>query len=186
MHYPELFLSFFKIGLFTFGGGYAMIPLIGSEVEKHGWMQPSDLVDFVAVSESTPGAFAVNVSTYVGERVAGLPGAFFATLGVVLPSFVVILVIAKFFVKYRGGKIVSGFMSGLNPAVVGLIGAAAVSVGRTVFFPNGLCAAALSSPFLLTLAIFALSLFLILKGRSPILVIVISAAIGLAAGFAPF
>ena len=86
MLYLELFLTFFKIGLFTIGGGYAMLPLIQADVQAKGWMTAEELVNFIAVSESTPGPFAVNVSTYVGAELAGLPGAFCATLGVVLPS----------------------------------------------------------------------------------------------------
>ena len=82
----ELFVTFFKIGLFTIGGGYAMLPLIQEEVQSNGWMTAQELVNFIAVSESTPGPFAVNVSTYVGAELAGLPGALCATLGVVLPS----------------------------------------------------------------------------------------------------
>ena len=81
MIYLELFWTFFKIGAFTFGGGYAMLPLIQAEVESHGWMASADLVNFVAVSESTPGPFAVNISTYVGTELAGIPGGIFATLG---------------------------------------------------------------------------------------------------------
>ena len=81
MIYLDLFWTFFKIGAFTFGGGYAMIPLIQSEVTSHGWMTAEEVVNFVAVSESTPGPFAVNASTYVGAQTAGLPGAFCATLG---------------------------------------------------------------------------------------------------------
>ena len=91
MIYLELFWTFLKIGAFTFGGGYAMIPLIQAEVGAHGWMSAEEVVNFVAVSESTPGPFAVNASTYVGMQTAGFAGAFCATLGVVLPSFIIIL-----------------------------------------------------------------------------------------------
>ena len=89
MIYLELFLTFLKIGAFTFGGGYAMLPLIQSEVASHSWLNQEELVNFIAVSESTPGPFAVNISTYVGTTVGGLPGSFCATLGVVFPSFVI-------------------------------------------------------------------------------------------------
>ena len=89
----ELFLTFLKIGAFTFGGGYAMIPIIQSEVLSRNWLSPSALVDFLAVSEGTPGPFSVNVATYVGERTAAIPGAIMATLGLALPSFVIILII---------------------------------------------------------------------------------------------
>ena len=120
MIYLELFWTFFKIGAFTFGGGYAMLPLIQAEVESHGWMASADLVNFVAVSESTPGPFAVNISTYVGTELAGIPGGIFATLGVVLPSFLIILLVARCFEAFRNSRIVSGCMAGLKPAVIGL------------------------------------------------------------------
>ena len=87
MIYLTLFLTFLKVGAFTFGGGYAMLPLIQDEVASHGWMEMEQLVNFIAVSESTPGPFAVNISTYIGSQLGGLFGAFCATLGVVTPSF---------------------------------------------------------------------------------------------------
>ena len=145
MLYLELFLTFFKIGLFTIGGGYAMLPLIQADVQAKGWMTAEELVNFIAVSESTPGPFAVNVSTYVGAELAGLPGAFCATLGVVLPSFLIILLVARFYAAFRSSAIVSGAMGGLRPAVIGMIGAAVVSVGQTVFLPEGLAAVTLRS-----------------------------------------
>ena len=101
MIYLLLFFTFLKIGAFTFGGGYAMLPLVQGEVASHGWMTAEELVNFIAVSESTPGPFAVNVSTYVGAETGGLPGAFCATLGVVLPSFVIILIVAKCFERFQ-------------------------------------------------------------------------------------
>lgn len=118
----ELFLTFFKIGLFTFGGGYAMLPLIQAETASHGWISEEELINFIAVSESTPGPFAVNISTYIGMTTGGFAGAFSATLGVVSPSFLIILLVAKFYEKFRENKVVSGCMSGLKPAVVGMIG----------------------------------------------------------------
>jgi len=185
MIYLTLFWTFFKIGAFTFGGGYAMLPLIESEVEAHGWMRAAELVNFVAVSESTPGPFAVNISTYIGTRLAGIPGGLCATFGVVLPSFLIILLVAKGFERFRSSRVVSGCMDGLTPGVVGLIAAAAVSVGRTVFFPGGLAAAAFGgAAFWLSLAVFAVMLVLSFRKVHPILVICLSAAVGVAAGYA--
>ena len=146
MIYLELFYVFFKIGLFTFGGGYAMLPLIQAEVEGRGWVSGPDLVDFIAVSESTPGPFAVNISTYVGTQLGGIPGALCATLGVVLPSFIIILVIARFVARFRNSLAVTGCLNGLKPAVSGLIAASVISVGYTVFFPSGIIPAYLSHP----------------------------------------
>ena len=121
MIYLELFLTFLKIGAFTFGGGYAMLPLVQAEVEAHGWMKLSELVDFVAVSESTPGPFAVNISTYVGMETGGLAGAFFATLGVVLPSFVIILLIMILLKTALKNSYVQAVLRGLKPCIIGII-----------------------------------------------------------------
>ena len=177
----ELFVTFFKIGLFTIGGGYAMLPLIQADVQAHGWMTAEELVNFIAVSESTPGPFAVNVSTYVGAELAGLPGAFCATLGVVLPSFLIILLVARFYAAFRSSAIISGAMSGLRPAVIGMIGAAAVSVGQTVFAPDGVQALA-GYPLACSLAIFVLMAFLTHRKLHPIAIILLSALLGIAAG----
>jgi len=185
MIYLELFWTFFKIGAFTFGGGYAMLPLIQAEVEAHGWMAASELVNFVAVSESTPGPFAVNISTYVGTEMAGIPGGLSATLGVVLPSFLIILFVAGCFERFKNSKAVAGCMSGLKPAVIGLIGTAIVSVGKTVFFPQKTGLDVLSQPaFLVSLAIFAAMTVLAFKKVHPILIICISAVAGIAASVA--
>ena len=178
----ELFVTFFKIGLFTIGGGYAMLPLIQADVQAHGWMTAEELVNFIAVSESTPGPFAVNVSTYVGAELAGLTGALCATLGVVLPSFLIILLVARFYAAFRASAAVSGAMSGLRPAVIGMIGAAAVSVGQTVFAPAGLQALA-GYPLACSLAIFVLMAFLTHRKLHPIAIILLSALLGIAAGY---
>ena len=174
----ELFWTMFKIGALTFGGGYAMLPLIQAEVERHGWMAAEVLVNFIAVSESTPGPFAVNISTYVGKTLAGMPGALCATLGVVLPSFIIILIVAKCFEKFSRSRAVKGCMAGLKPAVVGMIGTAVLNVAGTVFLPfewvSALCSA----------GIFVLSLYLVFRKKThPILVILIAAALGIAFGY---
>lgn len=185
MIFLELFLTFFKIGAFTFGGGYAMLPLIQSEVAAHGWLTGEELVDFIAVSESTPGPFAVNISTYVGMTVGGLFGSVCATLGVILPSFIIILIVARFFTEFRSSKIVSGCMSGLKPAVVGLIGAAVVSVGKTVFFPDGFALTLFCDiEIYISLAVFLVMGMLAFKKVHPIAIICLSAAIGIVSGYA--
>ena len=180
MIYLDLFLIFLKIGAFTFGGGYAMLPLVQSEVLAHEWLSAAELVNFIAVSESTPGPFAVNISTYVGAETGEILGAFFATLGVILPSFIIILVVAKFFERFKTSRIVKGCMSGLKPAVIGLIGSAVVSVGKTVFFPDGFTFGKL---FWISAAILAIMLVLSFKKVHPILVICLSAALGIVAGY---
>lgn len=184
MIYLELLLTFLKIGAFTFGGGYAMLPMIQEEVKSHGWLDTAELVDFIAVSESTPGPFAVNISTFVGMRTAGILGALCATFGVVLPSFVIILVVAKFYDKFRESSAVKGCMNGLKPAVVGLIAAALVTTGQAVFFPAGISTGVFTSPaFLCSAGIFIAMLVLSFRNLHPILIIVISAALGVLTGW---
>lgn len=129
MIYLELFLTFFKIGLFTFGGGYAMIPLISDAVVKSNWLTNEEFLNFLAVCESTPGPIAINMATFVGSSQGGILGSICATSGVVLPSFFIILailVLLKKFLKYKG---VQGFLSGVRPCVVGLIIATAITIG---------------------------------------------------------
>lgn len=180
----ELFLTFFKIGAFTFGGGYAMLPLIQSETISRGWIGESELVNFIAVSESTPGPFAINMATYVGIERAGILGALCATLGVVLPSFLIILIVARIFEKFKSNRIVRGLMTGLKPAVIGLIAAAVISIGTTVFFPRAVSIEVLKNiPFYVSLAISAIMAVLAFKKLHPIIIICLSAAIGIAAGY---
>ncbi|MBE7057049.1 MAG: chromate transporter [Ruminococcaceae bacterium] len=191
MIFLELFLTFLKIGAFTFGGGYAMLPLIQEAVLARGWIDETSLINFIAVSESTPGPFAINMATYVGSEVGGdygllgtVFGSFCATLGVVLPSFVIILIVAKIYDMFKKSKIVKGCMTGLKPAVIGLIGAAIVSVAQTVFVPTGFSLAIFASPLLyVSLCISAGSLVMAFKKVHPIVIICISAAIGIATGY---
>lgn len=118
----ELFLTFFKIGAFTFGGGYAMIPLIERETtEKHGWLEKKDILDIVAIAESTPGPIAVNAATFVGLRVSGAIGAFLATFGVVLPSFIIISLISMALREFENIKVVRWAFEGVRAGVLALI-----------------------------------------------------------------
>lgn len=183
--YLLLFLEFFKMGALTFGGGYAMIPFIEETVLSHGWMTTRELVDFIAISESTPGAFAVNISTYVGSEVGGILGALCATAGLVLPPFIVIILIAKIYDRFKRSTIVQGAMLGLKSTVVGLIGATVMSVGIEIFFSEGIKIEVLKTAnFYVSLGIFAASLFLLLyKKLNPILIIALSAAAGIAFGY---
>ena len=187
MIYLELFLTFFMIGAFTFGGGYAMLPMIQEQVGLR-WghiISQEAMVDFVAVSESTPGPFAINMATFVGNQVGGVLGSALATLGVVLPSFIIILIVVKIYDQFRKSKLVKGAMSGLKPAVVGLIANAILGVFITVFFPAGWSLAVFTSPaFYVSLGIFLVMLLLAFKKLHPILVIVLSAVLGIIFGYA--
>ena len=186
MIYLELFWTFFTIGAMTFGGGLAMMPLIQSEVERR-WCEiisAPEVVNFIAISESTPGPFAVNMATYVGAEVGGFFGSVCATLGVVLPSFIIILIVARCYDKFRTNRIVKGCMTGLKPAAVGLIANAVLGVLRTVFFPAGLTLAVFATPaFYVYAGIFALMLVLAFKKVHPIIIILASAAIGIGVGY---
>ena len=118
----RVFFTFFKIGAFTFGGGYAMIPLIQREtVEKHGWISDDDILEVVAIAESTPGPIAINAATFIGYRVAGFLGALCATLGVVLPSFVMILAISGVLRQFQHIKAVQYAFVGIRAGVLALI-----------------------------------------------------------------
>jgi chromate transporter len=173
MIYLELFWTFFLIGAFTFGGGYAMLPLIQIEVVNKGWLANEAVVNFIAVSESTPGPFAINMATYVGSEMGGILGAACATLGVVMPSFIIILIVAKCYDRFKQSKLVKGAMSGLKPAVIGMIGTAVLSIGKTVFVQPGL---------LFSAALFGVMVVLAFKKVHPIIIICISAAAGILAG----
>ncbi len=180
----ELFLTFLRIGAFTFGGGYAMLPLIQEAVLEKGWMANEEIVNFIAVSESTPGPFAINCATFVGMQTGGLFGAFCATLGVVLPSFVIILIVANVFDKFKNNKVVAGCMSGLKPVVIGMISAALLSLAKTVFVSDGFSLAVFQgATFYISLAIFAVMTVLAIRKVHPILIICISAVVGIASGF---
>lgn len=129
--YINLFRIFLKIGFFTLGGGYAMIPQIESEVvDHHKWMDRQDFLDLIAVAQTCPGALAVNMSVYIGYKLRKMGGAVCATLGVALPSFVIILLIAMFFHQFQDNEVVRSIFNGIRPAVVALICAPVFSMGR--------------------------------------------------------
>ena len=181
----ELFWTLFKIGAFTFGGGYAMIGLIQAEVVAKGWASETMVMNYVAISESTPGPIAINTATFVGTHMAGVLGAFFATLGVVLPSFVIILIVSKMFDKYRKSRIIKGCMSGLKPSVIGMLAAAILNSVIAVInsFNNG--SPVFEQPaFYCTLVIFIIAVILEIKKLHPIVIILISMVLGIIAGYA--
>jgi len=129
-----LLYIFFKIGLFSFGGGYAMLPLIRQYVVvSNPWVTANEFTDLVAISQATPGPIAINAATYVGFKVGGMWGSIFATLGIVLPSFIVMLTITKFFLKFKNSKYMEDAFSGIRKAAIGLIAAAAILVAFDSF-----------------------------------------------------
>ena len=129
MIYLELFWSFFQIGLFSIGGGYAAMPLIQHQVvDLHPWLTMTQFADIMTIAEMTPGPIAINSATFVGIQVAGLPGAIVATLGCVVPSCIIVLTLAYVYYRFRGLSIVQGILTGLRPAVVAMIASAGLSL----------------------------------------------------------
>ena len=185
MIYLELFLTFLQVGAFSFGGGYGMISLIREKVLMYGWLTEEELLNMIAVAESTPGPIAVNMATFVGSAQGGVLGAFLATLGVVLPSFIIILIIAAMIrnlLKYAGVK---AFLGGIRPCIVGLILATAI----TMFMSTAIGFGGIGDTFAvdfkgiiifaILIAITVISKFAFKKKASPILMILISAGLGM-------
>ena len=130
--YSTSFKTFFKIGVFTLGGGYAMIPIIESEVvERKKWLTKEDFVDTVAIAQTCPGVFAINLSVFIGYKMRRLRGAIFTALGTALPSFLIILIIAMFFHQFEDNKVVAAIFRGIRPAVVALIAVPTFKMAKT-------------------------------------------------------
>ena len=186
MIYLELFLTFLEVGAFSFGGGYGMISLIRELCLAKGWLDESELLNMIAVAESTPGPIAVNMATFVGSDQGGIIGALCATLGVVLPSFVIILIIAmllKNLMKYKG---VRAFMGGIRPCVIALILATAtIMLLNNVFGLSTVVGASFSIDFraiAILAALIGVSVFakkIVKKKISPIITIALSAVLGM-------
>ena len=159
-----LFISFVQIGLFSFGGGYAALPLIQEQVvTQHGWLSMAALTDLITISQMTPGPIAINSATFVGMKIAGLPGALCATLGCILPSCIIVTAIAKLYLKYRNVAMLQGVLHSLRPAVVALIASAGISVLVSAFWGEG--AVSLASTDWRLVLIFALCLIPLRKSR---------------------
>ncbi|MDR1644278.1 MAG: chromate transporter [Tannerellaceae bacterium] len=171
--YGTLFLTFVRIGAFTLGGGYAMLPLIEREVTARGWMSKQDFFDIFAVSQSMPGIFAVNIAIFLGFRLKRIPGSLVCAAGVILPSFLIILLIALFFTNIRDNAWVESAFKGLRPAVVALIAVPCFNAAR---------AAGLTWKSALITVAAALTVWLL--GVSPIYVVIAAAAGGLFYGLA--
>lgn len=192
MIYLRLFWEFFKTGLFAVGGGMATIPFLSEMAERTGWFSQGMLADMIAVGESTPGPIGVNTATYVGFTVAGIPGGIVATLGLVLPSFLIILLVAAFLKAFRTNKYVERVFYGIRPASVGMIAAACVAVMRLCLVDTAAFAESRKLADLLNwkgLALFALiwvltNLVKRTKKLHPVIFIAASAAVGIVFRFA--
>ncbi|MDD5017500.1 MAG: chromate transporter [Eubacteriales bacterium] len=182
--YLRIIWIFFKIGLFTIGGGYAMLPLINSELVAYGLMTQLEVADIVAVSQMTPGPFAINAATFSGVRTLGIPGGIAATVAVALPSLIITTLLAKYFFKFEDNIIVRRAMWGIRPAVTGLIAAAAVIMAVPALFGADSLAlltwgSALKSIDLASVVIALATGVAILKFKvSPILMILLSGVAG--------
>ena len=166
--YSTSFKTFFKIGVFTLGGGYAMIPIIESEVvERKKWLTKEDFVDTVAIAQTCAGVFAINLSVFIGYKMRRLRGAIFTALGTALPSFLIILIIAMFFHQFEDNKVVAAIFRGIRPAVVALIAVPTFKMAKTAKIGWSNC----WIPVACALAIWAMKV-------SPILIILLAAAGG--------
>ena len=172
-----LFWTFFKIGAFTFGGGYAMIPLIQREVaERRHWLTEQDILDIVAIAESTPGPIAINSATFVGMKIAGVPGAVAATVGCVFPSCVIVTLLARLYLKYRDMSLLQGILGSLRPAVVAMVAAAGISILITAFW-GGDRIGSLESTRWWMIGIFALCVLFLKKLNWNPIVVMLSAGV---------
>lgn len=178
MIYLQLFLGFLEVGLFSFGGAYAAIPLIRDVVLRYGWVTEEQMLYFIAVSESTPGPIMVNLATYVGAFQAGILGAVLATCTVVMPAFLIILLVVRVLDKFMKNSWVKGAMDGLKPCVMGIILATGLyMVGSNVISATGPDVRALVISAVLALCLLAAKL--LKKKLSPILLIVLGAVAGM-------
>lgn len=164
--YWQLFSDFFKIGAFTLGGGYAMIPIIQSEVvDRRRWLKQEEFLDIIAIAQSCPGVFAINMSVFIGYKLRKLPGALCAAFGTTLPSFAIILLIAMFFSRFQDNPVVESIFKGIRPAVVALIAAPTFTLAKSAKITLSNCWISIGS---------ALAIYLM--GVNPVFII-------LAAGF---
>lgn len=177
----QLFSGFFKIGMFTVGGGYAMLPLMQQEIERYGWITAGEFIDIIAIAEMTPGAIAVNTATFAGFRTAGILGALVATAALALPSLLIIVPLSNFWEIHQDHPLLKAVFSGIKPAVAGLIIAAALYIGETALLYDPLLTKADGFSIDLRSVAIALAAFLAVRKRNadPIKLIIASAVVGL-------
>lgn len=187
MIYLYLFLEFFKVGLFTFGGGYAMIPLIKEVVLSHGWMNEDHFLDMIGLSEVTPGPIAINMATFIGNEQGGILGATLATIGVILPAFIIMLLISILLKRFMKNRFVQSALKGIKFVAIALISSSAIILLCDLLFPytyqNGAMSFAPNLDyikiFLLVIAGYFLLKLTFKRKPSPIFVIIMAALIGL-------
>lgn len=185
MIYLQLFLSFLQIGALSFGGGYASMPLIEAQiVTSHGWLTMTEFSNLVTIAEMTPGPIAVNAATFVGTKVAGVLGALVATAGCILPACVLVMLIARLYLKYRNLTVLQSVLGSLRPAVVAMIASAGLTILMNAFW--GGRTVVLANTNYVMVAIFVLSFVLLRKTKlSPIAVMVLAGVLNLAVSLIP-
>lgn len=176
-----IFWTFFKIGLFTIGGGYAMIPMIESEVISKGWLTETQLVNFLAIAESTPGPFAINMATFVGVNQYGILGGIIATLGVIAPSIIIIIIIYKVYEKFIKNKYVQAVMNGIKAVVCGMIFMIALELIYKEIFKTVNEKLFFDYKALIIIAVLGALKLIFKKKVTPIMLIGISAVLGIIA-----
>lgn len=176
----ELFISFFQIGLFSFGGGYAALPLIEQElIHAQGWITNQQFIDVLTLSEMTPGPIAINAATFAGNQVSGIIGGIVATIGVTMPSVIIVQILAFFYFKYKNLTMVQGVIQGLRPAVVALIASAGLTIFMTAMFGHSNWPVAVQDINWISVGLFALAIFFMRKWKaSPIKVMIITGVLG--------
>ena len=180
MIYVELLWSFFQIGLFSIGGGYAAMPLIQHQVvDLHPWLTMTQFADIMTIAEMTPGPIAINSATFVGIQVAGLPGALVATLGCILPSCIIVMALAYLYYRYKGLSMVQGILSGLRPAVVAMITSAGISLLILSLYGAQELPADLSGVDWISMGIFTVAILILRRWKvNPIWIMVGAGAAG--------
>lgn len=179
MIYLNLFWSFFQIGLFSIGGGYAAMPLIQNQVlENHHWLTMTEFADIMTIAEMTPGPIAINSATFVGIQVGGIWGAIIATLGCVVPSSIIVMILANIYYRFRGLDMVQGVLGGLRPAVIAMIASAGISLFQMAIFETEL-SQSMKIDFLAIGIFLAAFLILRIKKSNPIHAMVACGVVGM-------
>lgn len=183
MIYIKLFISFFQIGLFSIGGGYAALPLIQEQVvDINKWLTIKEFTDLITIAEMTPGPIAINSATFVGNQIGGILGSIIATLGCVIPSFVIVLILARIYFRYKSLSIIRGILEGLRPAVVALIGSAGVSILTLTFWGEQGFSLNLYDLNLIAVTLFSIALLILRKWKpNPIIIMLATGLIGMIA-----
>lgn len=181
MIYIELFWSFFQVGLFGFGGGYAAMPLIQNQVvDIHSWITMAEFADVITISQMTPGPIGINSATFVGTQIAGLSGAIVATIGYVFPSCILVLLLAHIYYKYRGLATIQAILNGLRPAVIAMIASAGLSLVVLAFWNGKGITSNVGDIDIISVALFLLAISALRRWKlNPVIVMIGAGLVGL-------